>query len=143
MKLESESEFFQRLKTRTLGTFFWERVEPSNECGFPDSHFVIKNRRGEIQRPEGTCEFKFADSKGPPSLKKLLRPSQKAALIEYHKFGGNRRFYLVYQEGMVWLYNTDDAYTSLMEDRNQCSAFAYLEESNFCAWLVSCLGGSL
>ena len=40
----SESDFFQRVKKRTYGSIEWERIEPSNESGFPDTHFVIRSR---------------------------------------------------------------------------------------------------
>lgn len=135
--ISSESDFFQRVKKRTLGTIGWERVEPANESGFPDTYFVVK-RRGQ-PGAEGTLEFKYAEKVGAPDLPALMRGNQKAALLEYQKMGGARRFYLVYTgRGEVWLYTTDDAVKCLLGDGG-VSAMAQMEEPSFTAWLVQCL----
>lgn len=138
-EIQSESDFYQRVKKRTYGSIMWERVEPSNESGFPDAHFVIK-RRGAAG-PEGTVEFKYVGGNGSPSLaSELVRGTQKSALIEYHAAGGTRRFFLVYAgRGEVWLFNTADAVHSIVKGETRATALANLEEPSFTAWLISCL----
>lgn len=143
LKIESESDFYQRVKKRTVGSVYWERIEPSNECGFPDTYFRIKSRG--CANPEGTLELKYkATHGGTPSLSgDLLRGSQKSALIDYHSNGGNRRFFLVYSaDGDVWFFNTADAYHSIVKGEARATAVAKLEEPGFCAWLLSLMGKS-
>lgn len=137
--IESESDFFQRVKKRTYGSVEWERIEPSNESGFPDTHFVVRSRLGK--GPEGTLEFKFKDGVGTPDLSgDLVRGTQKSALIEYYQAGGRRRFFLVYTgRGDVWFYTTEAAYNAILGKENQPSALAQMEEPSFCAWLLSLL----
>lgn len=138
-EIASESDFFQRVKKRTYGSITWERVEPSNESGFPDAYFIIK-RRGAAG-PEGTVEFKYVDGGGSPSLAgDLVRGTQKSGLIEYHAAGGTRRYFLVYaRRGEVWLFNTEDAVHSIVKGETRATALANLEEPSFAAWLISCL----
>lgn len=138
-QVTSESEFFQRVKKRTLGSVAWERVEPSNESGFPDTYFVVR-RRGK-PGPEGTVEFKFSAGAGCPSLASdMVRGTQKSALLEYAAAGGTRRYFLVCNgQGMVWLYNTADAARAVRTGELCATALAALEEPSFCAWLISCL----
>lgn len=112
-------------------------MEPANESGFPDTYFVIKSPKSK--RREGTVEFKFWDGKGAPDLSgDLTRGTQKSALIEYSQMGGERRFFLVYTtDGSVWLYNTADAYHSIVKRENRATSMAQLEESAFVHWLLS------
>lgn len=137
--ISSESDFYQRVKKRTYGSIAFERVEPSNESGFPDAYFIIK-RRGSTGL-EGTVEFKYKEGPGSPDLSgDLVRGTQKSALIEYHKAGGTRRFFLVYSgKGECWLFNTEDALHSILTGESRATSLANLEEPSFCAWLISCL----
>jgi hypothetical protein len=138
-EITSESDFFQRVKKRTTGVIGWERIEPANESGFPDTYFVIKSPK--CKQREGTVEFKFWDDKSAPQLNSdLTRGTQKAALFEYQKMGGNRRFFLAYAlNGDVWLYNTADAAESILTGHNKATSLAKLEEPAFVHWLMSCL----
>jgi hypothetical protein len=140
MRLESsepknESGFYARLRERTTADFFYERVEPANESGFPDLYFV---RRGPILPPcEGTIELKFAKTK-VPNLRSLCRGNQKAALLEYFEGGGRRRFALCYGYGEVFLWDTSDYRRALRQDNAEdWTAKFPLEHPDFSAWLLS------
>ena len=134
-EINSESDFFQRVKKRTAGTIYWERVEPSNESGFPDTSFVIRSRGQGVA--EGTAEFKYKDTAGAPNLSgDLVRGTQKSALLEYHQQGGRRRFFLVYTKGEVWFFNTEDAVASILSGQAKCTALGQMEEPAFTAWLL-------
>ena len=136
-EIESESDFYQRVRKRCLGVIGFERVEPSNESGFPDTYFVLKSPK--CKRREGTVEFKFWHGKGAPDISgDITRGTQKTGLIEYAAMGGNRRFFLVYtKSGEVWLYNTADAVHSVVKKENRVSSMANLEEPAFVHWLMS------
>ncbi len=126
------------MKKRTTGVIGFERVEPANESGFPDTYFIIKSPRS--RKREGTIEFKFWEDAGAPQLYgDVTRGNQKAALIEYARMGGDRRFFLVYARGEVWLYNTADALHSIVNRENRTTALAQMEEPGFTHWLLSCL----
>lgn len=135
----SESDFFQRVKKRTLGTIGWERVEPANESGFPDTYFVLKNVSAKNR--EGTVEFKWSDKPGSPDLSSaLVRGTQKSALIEYAQMGGARRFYVCYSHGGdVWVYNTAEALKGVMGKPASAIGLAKLEEPAFASWLAQLL----
>ena len=134
----SESDFFQRVKKRTAGTVYWERVEPSNESGFPDTHFVIRSRGVSVA--EGTVEFKYKEGSGAPNLAgDMMRGTQKSALIDYHAQGGNRRYVVVYNRGDVWVFNTADGVKSIVGGACTCTGLGRLEEPAFVAWLCDCL----
>jgi hypothetical protein len=133
--ITSESDFFQRVRKRTYGTIHWERIEPNNESGFPDTYFINKSRGAA--KPEGTIEFKYTDA-AAPNLGGLMRGTQKSALIEYHQNKGTRRFILVYAgSGDVWFYNTADAVNTLITGNNSSTALAKLEEPSFVSWLTT------
>lgn len=130
---QNESQFYTRLRERTRGDFFFERIEPSNESGFPDIYFV---RRNSIQRPnEGTIELKIAKTE-LPNLRSLCRGTQKASLIDYFEAGGRRRFALCYAHGMVFLWDTLAYRRALLSE----SLLTYtsqhpLEHTDFVKWL--------
>lgn len=113
-------------------------MEPSNESGFPDAHFIVRQRGQGIA--EGTVELKYKDTPGAPDLSgELTRGTQKSALIDYHQQGGRRRFFLVYVRGEVWLFNTADAVKSVVTGECHCTALGQMEEPAFVAWLTACL----
>jgi hypothetical protein len=86
-------------------------------------------------------EFKFCKTK-TPNLDVLLKPSQKAGLIEYYEAGGRKRFVLVCNmAGVCFLYNTVTVYTSLKGVRGVATSVADLEDAKFPArlWLPQML----
>ncbi len=127
---KNESGFFARLNERSRGTFYYERVEPANESGFPDIYFV---RRGGLS--EGTIELKFAKTE-LPNLKALCRGTQKAALLEYYAAGGRRRFALCYCNGDAFLWDTR-AYFRALRDESLLTWTSRkpLEAEGFTYWL--------
>lgn len=99
VNIKSESNFFQWLKTWTESRIYWERIEPVNECGFPDTTFVMR----ELGKPsdeeglviyEGAIEFKYTDKYQP--LGKMLRSSQVVSFIDYFNAGGTKRYVFKY-----------------------------------------------
>jgi hypothetical protein len=142
-EIKSESDFFQRVKQRTLGVIGWERVEPSNESGFPDAHFVSveKSPLGSVAW-EGTVEFKHAKRRAAPDLSSdMLRGTQKSALIEYYQMGGRRRWVLCYapKEGTAWLYDTVTACQAIRGLTKEPTARLELESEHFALDLASWL----
>lgn len=107
---KNESDFYQLLRKLTGGLFYYERVEPANESGFPDVYFVPRDRGWGGLNREGTIELKYFKPREKLSLKSAkVRGNQKAALIDYHQAGGNRRYILAYQEGVIYFWTTSDA----------------------------------
>ena len=145
MRLESsepqnESDFYARLRERTFADFYYERVEPANESGFPDIYFVRRQpllAAGWRVPIEGTIELKYTTTKSP-NLRSLCRGTQKAALLEYFEGGGRRRFALCYANGTVYLWDTADYRRALRQDNAEdwTSNFP-LEHPDFSAWLCS------
>jgi hypothetical protein len=140
LDIRNESQFYQHLVNLTQSEFFYERVEPSNESGFPDAAFV--DRRGEIS--EGTLELKYFKSGEKPELASAkMRGNQKAALIEYHRAGGNRRFVLAYHgpTKVVFAWSTEDAVRALTRKPHGVRVFALgangdeVEGPEFAKWL--------
>jgi hypothetical protein len=130
----SESDFYARLRERTIGDFFYERIEPSNESGFPDVYFV---RRDSIVPYEGTIELKFCETQ-VPNLRALCRGTQKAALLEYFEGGGRRRFALCYAHGDAFLWDTMDFRKALLQnDPGHWTSRFPLEHPDFSAWLCA------
>lgn len=135
MRLESsepknESGLYASLRTACLGDFFFERVEPANESGFPDIYYVMRDRDNE-----GTIELKYAKTK-EPNLKALVRGNQKAALIDYSAGGGRRRFALCYCDGFVYLWSTQDYVASILKDGRGWTDRFGLNDPRLSAWLV-------
>lgn len=109
-KLLSESDFFQELKERSLGRVWFERVEPRTESGFPDTYFVVR----EGEHLEGTLELKWFSTR-KPNLSTLMKPSQKAAFIDYDKAGGRRRYLLAAREdGLMYFYCSRDVVRAIV-----------------------------
>ena len=139
-KPENESGFYARLRERTTGDFYYERVEPANESGFPDIYFVRRDPQlaaGWTIHVEGTIELKFTET-AVPNLKALCRGTQKAALLEYFEGGGRRRFALCYANGNVYLWNTVDYRKALRESTpGGWTSWFPLEHDDFSAWLAS------
>lgn len=137
---ENESGFYARLLERTRGDFYYERVEPANESGFPDLYFVRRTplyATGWTVPIEGTIELKYCETE-LPNLKVLCRGVQKAALLEYFEGGGRRRFALCYTHGEVFLWNTVDYRRALREESLLCyTSRLPLEHPDFSAWLHS------
>lgn len=136
---DNESSFFQRIKNDTQGSIYWERIEPKTEGGFPDTHFVLRNPNHGIC--EGTVEFKFCKTK-TPNLKTLMKPSQKASILEYFPAGGRRRFTLVCNVAdTCFLYNTQRTFYALLSGDMTPSSSAFLEDSTIPArlWLPQML----
>lgn len=137
-KPENESQFYTRLNRKVGGEFYFERVEPSNECGFPDIYFVRRN----VERPcEGTIELKYTETQ-LPDLRTLCRGTQKAALIDYFDAGGRRRFALCYCNGEVFFWNTAAFLRAIVSD----SLMSYtsrvgFESVDFRDWLTRMLEG--
>lgn len=96
----NESDYWKLVRELTFGSIFWERVESSNESGFPDTHFCLRDGGGE-----GTIELKY-ERKKKLALHTLLRGNQKASLLDYHEAGGRRRWALCYGAGYSHLYDT-------------------------------------
>lgn len=137
MRLESlqpknESEFFTCIRTLTGGDFYYERVEPSNECGFPDVYFVCRDK--SRRQPEGTIEIKYADTKHP-NMRSLMRGTQKAALLDYYEAGGARRFGLAYCGGEAYLWDTSGLALAIREDGFGWNDYCSLASPEFRGWL--------
>lgn len=98
---KNESDLFQGLRQRTGLYYYYERVEPANESGFPDVYYVARNGSGE-----GTIELKCDRGKSM-NLNKLLRGSQKSALLSYHEGGGRKRYVLSCWQGQLFLWDTE------------------------------------
>lgn len=96
VNIKSESDLFQWLKTWTEYWIYWERIEPANECGFPDTTYVMKNNPGQKRRPsiEGAIEFKYTEKYS--KLYPLMRRSQIVSFVDYEKAGGTKRFVFKY-----------------------------------------------
>jgi hypothetical protein len=123
MRLESEeptneSQFYQLVRELTLGEIFWERVEPRDESGFPDTHFCFRDGR----RGEGTVEFKYSRTKSYPRLATLLKRSQPASLLEYFAGGGRRRFCLCYAMGYSYFWDTEAMYRAILGKNSPASS---------------------
>lgn len=119
---KNESDFFQSLRGRTGSYFYYERVEPANESGFPDVYFVTRPNLASIVRPsEGTIELKY-DVRREPNITSLLRGNQKTALLDYHAAGGTRRFALCYCNGGIFLWNTKDFRDAVLGMKNNHTA---------------------
>lgn len=131
----NESGFYAGLSRATLGRIFYERIEPSNESGFPDIHFVLRDQSGE-----GTIELKYADTQ-KPNLRALSQGTQKAAILEYSQAGGQRRFALCYCNGYVYLWDTDDYRKAILGDGTEWTDVIRWDSEVLCNWLVSHLRG--
>jgi hypothetical protein len=104
--IESESHLYQKLSEWTGEWIYYERIEPANESGFPDIHFVVRTGfHGEDW--EGTIELKHFKPKEKLDLSgPKVKGTQKAALIEYYQAGGKRRWYVVYRDEVIFVYPT-------------------------------------
>ena len=127
---KNESGLYTGLRTICIGSFYFERVEPANESGFPDIYYVMRDRDNE-----GTIELKFAKTK-EPNLKTLVRGNQKAALIDYSAGGGRRRFALCYCDGLVYLWSTKDYLASLRGDGRGWTDRIGFNDPRLCVWLI-------
>lgn len=92
VNIKSESNFFQWLKKWSEHFIYWERIEPANECGFPDTTFVFSKPKAD--KIEGAIELKYTAEN--QHLNKLLRPSQVVSFIDYFKAGGDKRYVFKY-----------------------------------------------
>lgn len=112
VNIKNESNFFQWLKTWTEHWIYWERIEPANECGFPDTTFVVKNRK-----IEGAIELKYCDE--PTPLSKLMRSSQIVSFVDYYNAGGRKRGLIKYvrSEKTLYFYTTLDVVKSLSAEK--------------------------
>ena len=100
-RIGSESDFFQEVRSLSTGRIYFERVEPKDESGFPDTYFVLKDFPGV----EGTIEFKF--SRSPTTqIGTMLRPTQRVRAFEYYEAGGTRYFGLLYNPTGAWLFDS-------------------------------------
>jgi hypothetical protein len=137
MRLESlqpktESEFYSCLRGLTFGDFFYERIEPANESGFPDIYFVARD--ATVKNQEGTIELKYAGTV-EPNLRSLARGSQKSALLDYYEAGGRRRFALCYTQGRVFFWDTPAFFRSLVGDGKGWTDSFRLDGPEFRGWL--------
>ncbi len=112
VNIENESNFFQWLKTWTENWIYWERIEPANECGFPDTTFVTKH-----SHVEGAIELKYCDK--PTPLSKLMRSSQIVSFVDYYNAGGRKRGLIKYvkSEQSLYFYNTAEVVKALSSER--------------------------
>ena len=125
---KNETEFVNFIRDLTNDCIFWERVEPANESGFPDSHFVIYTRGGDL-KPEGTVEFKHFKPREKVDLRSAkTRGNQSTSLIEYFKYGGRRRFFMAYHNCTVYLWDTASAYSALLGKSSSPKTFLISEE---------------
>lgn len=136
MRLESsephnESGLYAHLRRHCAGDFYFERVEPANESGFPDVYYVRRDGTDE-----GTIELKYAKTK-EPNLKALCRGNQKAALLDYSMAGGRRRFALCYCNGFVYTWSTKDYVHSLRTDGRGWTDQRKLSDPDLSRWLMS------
>lgn len=147
LSLKSESELYQHLRMLTERYFYYERVEPANESGFPDIHFNTRPDVG-LAHMEGTIELKYFTEKQSPNLNTAkFRGNQKAALLEYEKAGGRRRFVLAYHNGQLMAWNTTNAAKAILGRGHGQRAFllSELDESDaasvqeFIRWLAEIL----
>ena len=134
---ESESDFYRSIAARTFGRIFWERVEPADESGFPDTYFVIAEEQSDVVfiEEEGTVELKYSETL-EPNLRNLARGTQKAGLLNYHAAGGKRRFALCYCKGRVYLWNTQDYSIAIRGDGRNWTSSKMLDDPEFTEWLV-------
>lgn len=111
--IESESQLYQKLAEWTGAWIFYERIEPSNESGFPDVHFVV--RKGYAKHDcEGTLELKYFKPRDKLDLSgSKVRGVQRAALMEYHQAGGTKRWFVAYHDGVVHIWPTHKAFLAL------------------------------
>lgn len=145
---KSESDVYGLIRDLTGGLIYFERVEPANESGFPDTYFTFREGRGLPQR-EGTVELKFFKPRDKLDLRSTkFRGVQTTALMEYHHAGGNRRFVLAYHDGVVHVWDTKNAYLALQGKSHGVRSFpfeaaawnpGYRESSTFHEWLPEVL----
>lgn len=117
-----------------MGRIFYERIEPADESGFPDIHFVLRNT-GMSAPVEGTIELKYAETE-LPNLRALTRGTQKAALLEYSQAGGRRRFALCWCSGYAYLWNTADFAKSIRGDGQGWTSYQNIMSPEFPLWLT-------
>jgi len=132
---KNESDFYQNLKRRTEGEAFYERIEPSNESGFPDIHFVWRDNVPSSGIAEGTIELKYERRKSL-DLKTLVNGNQKSALIEYYQAGGRRRYALCYHARLVYIWNTQDFYNTIL-GKPKFTDFISFDHQKLVLWLLS------
>lgn len=130
---ENESQFYSCLRKLTFADFYYERIEPSNESGFPDIYFVCRELSVDV-KPEGTIELKHCDT-ALPNLRSEVRGIQKAALMDYYEAGGRRRFALCYAQGTVYLWDTPAFFRSLLGDGRGWRSSCQLDAPDFREWL--------
>jgi hypothetical protein len=142
---KSESEFWGILRTLAESHFYFERVEPANESGFPDLHFCTRREVFPDEHLEGTIELKYFKPNERPNLATAkFRGNQKAALMDYEGAGGGRRFVLAYHNGQVFAWNTENAVLALKGRPHSLRAFLVdkLDEetkNRFIRWLTEIL----
>lgn len=111
--ISSESNFFQWLKSWTSSWIYWERIEPSNECGFPDTTALLKS-----SEKEGAIELKYTDK--THVLANLMRSSQIVSFMDYFNAGGKRRGLIkfVKQDYEIHFYRTQDVVKSMLSKKD-------------------------
>lgn len=90
---ENEKDLWRLVKESLRGDFYMERVEPKNECGYPDVHLV---RRGTGEESALELKIGSTSSRSTPAMvvRRILRPTQITAFVDYRMNGGRRRFLL-------------------------------------------------
>jgi hypothetical protein len=116
LELKNESALFQHLNTLVKSYLNMERVEPTNESGFPDVHFNWRKFGDKPQGPEGTIELKHFKKNEKVSLNSAkMRGNQKAAHLEYYQADGRRRFVMAWHNGNLHVWNTEQAYNAILQ----------------------------
>ena len=130
--INSESDFFGVLRSKTYGTIYMERIEPSNESGFPDVYFVSERKW------EGTMELKHCKKAARPNLAgPMVRGTQKTALIEYYEAGGRRRWFACFvKPHYVWLYDSRRAMESILRRESEGPVVIDMSQRDFTSRLT-------
>jgi len=130
----NESSFYIRCRDETLSSLYWERVEPVTESGFPDA--VVTDRKSGM---DTQVELKFCKTR-TPNLNTLMKPTQKASIIDYQRGGGRKRVVLVCSnKGVVFFYSTKAVVDYLTKNTEYATEVNHIEDSEnsllFRLWL--------
>lgn len=141
VEANSESGFYNVLKDYSCGWWYFERIEPANESGFPDIYFTARYD----DRGEGTIELKFFKPNEKVSLQgSKVRGTQKSALMDYYEASGKRRFFLAWKDGVVYAWDTANAVKAMMGKSHECRTFTFegfqKGSAEFGKWLMEILG---
>lgn len=114
MGIVNESTFFQKVDEWTGEAIYFERIEPSNESGFPDTYFVVRTGF-MLDHCEGTIEFKFFKPNEKLDLSSSkTKGTQKAALIDYYQAGGRRRWFIAMKGTTIYMWPTWKAVDAIL-----------------------------